>query len=311
MTGVLPAFAPIWALTGLGWLLARFRVLGEGAGDVLTKLTFTLAMPAVLFTTLLGSPLGALFNRGALAFVAGTVVVALTGFAVSRFGFRRKLPEWAVSGMASSYANAGNLGIPVAVRVLGDSAFIVVVLLLQTLVMMPSMLALLETDARDRTTPRWKTLALLPVRTPVIAASMLGVLCGATGLRPPQLVLQPLHLLAQAGVGVALLALGMSLHSPEPAERGGGRRGEIAAVVGLKLFVQPGLTLAAGLALGLAHPLLLAVVVAAALPTAQNVFIATSQYAVDSRFVRDCVLVTTLIAMASLSLVVWAVGLLR
>jgi predicted permease len=310
VTAVLPAFVPIWGLTGLGWVLSRFSVLGPRADGVLTKLTFTVAMPAVLFSTLLDTPFRALLNRGVLAFGAGTLAAAVAGFAISKWVFRRKLSEWAVSGMASCYANAGNLGIPVAVQVLGDSAFIVVVLLLQTLVMMPSMLALLESDARDPAVSRWKTLVLLPVRTPVIAASMLGVLCGTTGLRPPGLVLQPVHLLAQAGVGVALLALGMSLNSPAPAG-GGGRRWELASVVSLKLFAQPGLTLVVGLLLGLPHPLLLATVVAAALPTAQNVFITTSQYAVDSRFVRDCVLVSTLIAMGSLSLIVWAVGSMR
>jgi malonate transporter and related proteins len=310
LTGVLPAFVPIWALTGLGYLLSRFSLLGRGADEVLTKFAFTVAMPAVLFSTLLDTPLSALLNRGVLAFGAGTLAAAVIGFAVSRWVFRRKTAEWAVSGMASCYANAGNLGIPVAMQVLGNSTFIVVVLLLQTLVMMPSMLALLETDARDPDASRWKTLALLPVRTPVIAASMLGVLLGSSGLRLPSLLLQPVHLLASAGVGVALLALGMSLNSRGEAQvdASGRRRWEIATVVGLKLFAQPAITLGVGLLLGLPHPLLLAAVVCAALPTAQNVFIATSQYAVDSRFVRDCVLVSTLIAMGSLSLVVWLLG---
>jgi len=309
VTGVLPAFVPIWSLTGLGYLLSRFRVLGPGADQVLTKLTFNLAMPAVLFSTLLDTPFSALLNEGVIAFAAGTAAAAVAGFAISRFVFRRKLSEWAVSGMASCYANAGNLGIPVAVQVLGDSTFIVVVLLAQTLFMMPSMLALLETDARDPDTSRWKTLALLPVKTPVIAASMLGVLAGTTGVRPPELVMQPIHLLAGAGVGVALLALGMSLNPSTPMESGGGRRWELVSVVALKLFAQPGITLVAGLLLGLPHPLLLGAVVAAALPTAQNVFIATSQYELDSRFVRDCVLISTLVAMVSLSLIVWLMGL--
>lgn len=307
MTGVLPAFAPIWALTGLGWVLGRFSVLGPRGEPVLTRLTFTVAMPAVLFSTLLETPFHALFNRGVLAYGAGTLVVALAGAAVAKWVFRRKLAEFAVSGMASCYANAGNLGIPVAVQVLGNSAFIAVVLLLQTLVLMPSMLALLESGARDPAVSRWKTLLLLPVRTPVIAASLLGVLCGTTGLRPPALLMQPVQLLAQAGVGVALLALGMSQNAPGPGGPSGPqRRWEIASVVSLKLFAQPAATLGLGLLLGVGHPLLLATVVAAALPTAQNVFIATSQYAIDSRFVRDCVLVSTLISMASLSLIVWA-----
>lgn len=305
--GVLPAFAPIWALTGLGYLLGRFRLLGERADEVLTKFVFTVAMPAVLFTTMQDTPLTALVNPGVVAFLVGTVVVGAAGFALAKWVFRRKLSEWAVSGMASCYANAGNLGIPVSMRVLGDSAFIIVLLLLQTLVLMPSLLALLESDARRPGRSRWKTLLMLPVRTPVILASLLGVLFRASGLRLPQLVAEPLHLLASAGVGTALLVLGMSLAGGGPREGSGTRRAELATVVGLKLFAQPAITLAVGLLLGLPHPALMAAVVCAALPTAQNIFIATSQYSLDSRFVRDCVLVSTLVSMGSLSLVSWLV----
>ncbi|WP_435121474.1 AEC family transporter [Amycolatopsis thermoflava] len=306
--GVLPAFAPIWALTGLGYLLGRFRVLGDGAEAALTKYVFVVAMPAVLFTTMQDTPLTALLNPGVLAFLIGTVVVGAIGFALGKWVFRRKLSEWAVSGMASCYANAGNLGIPVLLQLFGDSAFVVVMILLQTLVLMPSLLALLEADAREPGRSRWRTLLMLPVRTPVIAASLAGVLFRASGLHLPHLVAQPLHLLASAGVGTALLVLGMSLTSGGARDPMGTRRAEMAAVVGLKLFAQPAITLGVGLLLGMPHPALMIATVCAGLPTAQNIFIATSQYALDSRFVRDCVLVSTLVSMGSLSLVSWLVG---
>ncbi|MDQ0381779.1 AEC family transporter [Amycolatopsis thermophila] len=306
--GVLAAFVPIWALTGLGYLLGKFRVLGAGAEAALTKYVFIVAMPAVLFTTMQDTPLTALLNPGVIAFLAGTVVVGAIGFALGKWVFRRKLSEWAVSGMASCYANAGNLGIPVLLQLFGDSAFIIVVILMQTLVLMPSLLALLESDAREPGRSRWRTLLMLPLRTPVIAASMSGVLFRASGLHLPHLAAQPLHLIASAGVGTALLVLGMSLTSGGPPEGAGTRRAEMATVVGLKLVAQPAITLGIGLLLGLPHPVLMIVTVCAGLPTAQNIFIATSQYALDSRFVRDCVLVSTLVSMGSLSLVSWLVG---
>ncbi|NIH83567.1 AEC family transporter [Amycolatopsis granulosa] len=307
--GVLPAFAPIWALTGLGYLLGRFRVLGERAEEVLTRYVFAVAMPAVLFSTMLDTPLTALANPGAIAFLAGTVVVGGIGFTLGRWVFRRKPAEWAVTGMASCYTNAANLGIPVTMQLFGSSAFTVVLILLQTLVLMPSLLALLESDAHTPGRSRWRALVALPVRTPVIAASLLGVLFRASGLHLPALAAQPLHLIAGAGVGTALVVLGMSLTSGGRAPLGGGtRRTELATVVALKLVAQPAITLGAGLLLGVPHPALAVAVVCAGLPTAQNVFIATSQYALDSRFVRDCVLVSTLLAMGSLSLLAWLVA---
>ncbi|QFU90647.1 AEC family transporter [Amycolatopsis sp. YIM 10] len=310
MGGALTAFAPIWALTGLGYLLSRFGVLGDRADAVLTRLAFQVAMPAVLFSTLIGTPFSALADRGLLAFVLGTVLVALVAFTLSTWVFRRRRAERTLSAAAASYVNAGNLGIPVALQVLGSSSFIVAVLLFQSLLMMPSMLAAIESDVPRDDGPRWRRLVLLPVRNPVIAASMLGLLVGGIGIPLPAVVLEPIHTLGDAGVACALLVLGMSLHGDQVAAGpvGERRRAEAVVVVVLKALVQPGVTLGAGLLLGLSGPSLFAAVLCSALPTAQNVFIASSQYAVDVRFVRNCVLVSTLLSMGSLTLIAWLLG---
>ncbi|PRX45080.1 hypothetical protein B0I33_110179 [Prauserella shujinwangii] len=313
MTGALVAFAPIWSLTGLGYLLSRFAVLGERADTVLTRFAFTVAMPAVLFSTLIDTPFSALLNPGLIAFACATAVTGLIGLAASWAVFRRGLAERTVSGMAACYINAANLGIPVVLTVLGDASFIVAVLLLQTLVMMPAMLALLETGRPRDGAGRWRTLLLLPVRNPIIAASVLGVLVGTTGLRPPEVVLRPIHTLGDAGVAVALLVLGMSLAAGGrqlglPGDTGEPRRAERALVVTLKSVVQPAVAFGIGSLVDLPRPALLAAVLCSALPTAQNVFIAASRYGVDVRFVRDCVLLSTLVSMGMLSLIAAVLG---
>lgn len=300
---VLPAFAPIWAITGLGYLLSRFSVLGDRADQVLTRFAFTVAMPAVVFSTLTSTSLSALVNPGLIAFVAGTAAVGVTAAVLSRLVFRRKRGERVVTGMAACYTNAGNLGIPVALQVLGGSSFIVSVLLIQSLCMMPLMLGLLESEVPRGEGSRFRALLMLPVRNPVIAAALLGVLVGTTGLHLPDVLMQPVHTLGNAGVATALLALGMSLNPGKTTVSGEPRRGELAMVVSLKMLAQPLVALGVGLLLGLPQPVMLAAVLCSALPTAQNIFIATSQYAIDSRFTRDAVLITTLVSMGTLSLV--------
>ncbi|RZQ63687.1 AEC family transporter [Amycolatopsis suaedae] len=308
MTGALAAFAPIWVLTGLGYLLRRFDVLGERADAVLTRFVFLVAMPAVLFSTLIGTPFTALVNEGVLAFVAGTVVAAALGFAVSLLVFRRKLAERTLSTAVASYVNAGNLGIPVALQVLGNSTFIVAVLLFQSLVMMPLMLAVVETGVAGGKGVRVRTLLTLPVRNPVIAASLLGVIVGSLGLDLPTVLLEPIHTLGDAGVACALVVLGMSLRGDRADGPAPARRWEIVTMVALKVVVQPAVTFGACLLLGLPGPLLFAAVLCSALPTAQNIFIAAGRYAVEVRFVRDCVLISTLCSMVTLSLIAWLLG---
>ena len=54
---MLAAFVPIWALTAVGWLAGRSRVLGAGAVDVLGRFVFYVAMPAALLDTLTRQPI--------------------------------------------------------------------------------------------------------------------------------------------------------------------------------------------------------------------------------------------------------------
>ena len=74
---------------------------------------------------------------------------------------------------------------------------------------------------------------------------------------------------------------------------GAGRRSGLWLAVGWKLAVMPGLAAAVGLAAGLSGAQLLAPVVTAALPTAQNVFMYASRYGVAKDLARDAVLLTT------------------
>ncbi|KAA2266494.1 AEC family transporter [Solihabitans fulvus] len=304
MSAVLTAFAPIWVLTAIGYLAARSGVLGERADVTLGRFAFYVAMPAVLFTTLMGSPIGRLANRGMLVFATGTIVVGAIGFALSRWVFRRRLAEAAVGAMSASYVNSANLGIPVAVQVLGDSTFIAAVVLFQVLVLTPVVLTAVEADTNGSGGRRLRALLLLPVRNPIIAASIAGVLVSALGWHPPDVLTQPIRTLAGAGVPTALIVLGMSLHTKADPPAGGARA-ELGWTVALKLIAQPAVTYLAGRLLGVDGHLLFAAVVCAALPTAQNAFVFANQYRLDDRLPRNAVLTSTLLAMISLSLVAW------
>ena len=115
----------------------------------------------------------------------------------------------------------------------------------------------------------------------------------------PPVLHDPIAALAAAAVPLALLTLGASLYRPgEPLQAG---RAEIATIAALKLVAQPAIAFAAGLALRLTPAQMLAVVVCAGLPTAQNVFIFARQYGVGEALASRAVLVTTTLSLASIA----------
>lgn len=317
MHALFSAFAPIWVLTGIGYAVGRGGLLGEQAEAVLGRFVFHVAMPAALFTMVSGASPDVFGHPSMVAFAASTAVAAGAGYVLVRRVFGRGRPDAAIGAMSSGHVNSANLGIPVAVQVLGDASFVAQVILFQVLVLSPVVLTLVESgtegaDGADGRCPGGgvRRLLTMPLRNPIILASLLGVAVSATGLRLPAAVTHPCDVLGAAAVPTALITLGLSLHR---GPGGGGRarreRAETAVVIAVKTLGQPlAALLVAGPLLHLPDHQLLAVVLCAALPTAQNSFIYAREYGLDTGLARDAIVASTLVSMVTLSVAAWALG---
>jgi len=297
---VLAAFLPLWTITFLGWVAARFGWFEPAAQKALTSFAFHLAIPAVIFTTLAKLPVGDLPLVPLAAFAVSTVVIFVLAYLVSRAVVKGERRERVVAAMASSYVNSGNLGIPVGFYVLQDVSLVVAVVAFQTVIVTPFIVAALDLSSNG-----WRRIAMLPVRVPVVSASLLGTLVTVVGLNLPAVVLRPLEILAGAAAPLALFALGMSLHMPDE-RRPSLRRPELGMVAVAKLVLQPLVAYAAARWLFDLHGVeLIAVTIFAGLPTAQNTFVYATQYNVPNGLSRDAVLVTSILSLLSLSVILW------
>lgn len=291
---MIAAFAPLWVITFLGWGAARFGIFGATAQQGLAQFAFIVAIPAVIFSTLVKIPFDELPLVPLAAFALSTLVVGLLGFWLAR---RRGLNERVIAAMASAYVNSGNLGIPVAVFVLGDPSLVVAVVAFQTVIVTPLVVGLL-----DR-----RRILELPLKVPVVMASLLGVVFSAAGWHLNADVLRPFEFLGAAAAPTALFALGMSLHVPDG--RPNLHRLELGWTVLAKIVLQPLVAFLIGRYVFHLAPLdLLAVTLFAGLPTAQNTFVYATQYKVPNELSRDAVLVTSVLSLLSLSLILWLLG---
>ena len=297
MTGVLGGFAALAAVIAVGWLVGRTHLLGAGAPGMLSRLSFFVATPALLFLTLGEADTHAVLSFALVGTAGSAVVVALLYAGLARWRWRLPAADLATGALSSSYVNAGNLGIPVSVYILGDASYVAPVLLFQVLVMAPVGLALLAGSRADGSAPGWRQLLVQPLRTPVVIGCALGLALAASGWDPPALLLEPVELIAALAVPAALLAYGMTLHgAPRPG--GGTLAGQVWLAVALKNVVMPAVAYALGrLGAGLDDEALLAVTVTSALPTAQNVFVYAATYDRGTVLARDVILLSTLVSV--------------
>jgi len=300
LLGVLAGFFVVWCIILVGWFVGRQRILGDNARPVLSGLTFFVASPALLFETLSKARLQEVFAEPLLVTAVAAITTAAIFFALTRFWLKRALPESLMSAMSASLANSANLGIPIAVYVLGDASYVAPLLIFQLAFFTPMFLMILDSStSAHRTTVLGFLLMIL--RNPMIVGSGLGLLVAGTGFQVPALVMEPIHLIGGAAIPAMLIAFGMSLNGTRPLQATAGRRVDTLLASGFKLAIQPALAYVfARFALAMDGHALFAVVVTSALPTAQNVFVAASRYQTGLTVAKDTVLITTVVAVPAM-----------
>ena len=301
MLGVFAGFAVIAAVIAAGYLVGRLRLLGEHAPFVLSRLVFFVLTPCLLFSLLAHADPAVLFSSR----LAVSALAAITCFVlftvVALLVFRRGAADTVIGALGSGYVNANNIGIPVAAYVLGDATYSAPVVLVQLLVFAPIALAILDAATSGRVSVG--RVLLQTIRNPLIIASALGTLIAVTGVELPELVFEPFRLIGAAAVPVVLIGFGMSLSRSRILEAGSGRRDVILAST-LKLIVMPfAAFVLARFVFGMTGHELFAIVVLAALPSAQNVFNYAERYDRGVVIARDTVFITTVLCVPVLLVV--------
>jgi malonate transporter len=301
MGGVLVGFSIIGFVILVGYLIERLGIAGVGAGRVLNRVAFFVASPALLFTVLSHADVGVLFSTFLLTSLCSVAVGAGLYLVISRVFLHTPVAETVLGAASSSYVNANNIGLPVAIYVLGSARYVAPVLLLQLLVLAPIILGILDVSTRDRSSLRG--ILSQPLRNPMILASAAGALVAAAGVTVPDPVMAPLEILGGAAIPMVLLAFGMSLHGEGLLKAGSGRS-RVAVATVIKVAVMPLLAYLFGrFVFGLDAAQLFAVVTVSALPTAQNIFNFAARYDRGIAVTRDTVLVTTVASVPVLLLI--------
>jgi predicted permease len=306
MAAVVTALGTMAVIIAAGWLLGHRGTLGAGGLPVLARVCFTVATPCLLFGTVAHADLHLLLSRAALIAALSATVVALSAIFMLAFVWRRAAADVVFGTLAASYVNAGNLGLPLAVYLLGDAVAVVPPLLFQLLVIAPIAFSVLDA----RLTTQRSGLRGIVTRTfgnPIIVASLSGLLLAGLPWKFPAFMFGPFALIGAAAAPLALLTFGMSIALPR-AEGEATRPRELVMVGVLRTVVSPALAFLLGHALGLDGAALLAVVAMAALPTAQNVLVYATRYRRGQSLARDAGVLTTTLAVPALLVIAALLG---
>ncbi|MGY8664129.1 AEC family transporter [Bradyrhizobium sp. UFLA05-109] len=304
--------APVFALIAAGYAAVLFRFVSESAHKGISEFAFSIAIPALMFRTIVVSEFpqlsafrmwGAYYGALAITWIAA---LALSALLRER---RDDRADGVVFAIGSVYGNIVMLGIPLTLSALGNEAAGPMALILSVNTPLLWLCGTLQMELVDRKQKGSALSIILPVildlaRNPIMLAIGFGLIWRFTGLGLHPVVDRTIELLAQAGSPAALIALGINLFRFEVK----GEKLSIVVMSALKLLAMPAAAFVLAKLLNL-PPLAAGVVVLfAAMPTGANAYIFAVQYQRLVNPVSGAVALGTVLAAVTLPAVVLLVA---
>jgi malate permease and related proteins len=285
--------APILLLVALGALLQKRHPIEMQS---LSNLQLYLFIPAFLFVHIADSKL----TMGQIAGIAGSILLIQALLTLPLYGLLRgrNVPRETLAAvlLASVIFNAGNFGIPVALRAFGKPGGEV-----QALVIMTANLSLWVLGyglSAAITGGVWQGLKEI-LKLPILYVMAAGLTMRATGWHLPEPMDYALHLVADALVPLALVTLGVQLATQWRMPRWS----LILPVAFFKLLALPAVAGLVVWKLGLWPWPGAQLIVASAGPTAVNsIFLAIEQKG-DVELAAECVFWTTLLSAITVTII--------
>jgi hypothetical protein len=265
--------SPLYGLIVAGYLIAATPGWRRGWSSQVTRLVFSIALPAMLFHMMShqGS-LPAVGSRVLIAYFGSCLLVFFVGRGLAHRLFGMDGVSQSVFGLGGIFSNIVLTGLPIARAALGDAAVPIVALLLvfNALTLWTLVSVSVEWSLHGALSPRGvaKT-AFNVLRNPIILAILGGGLLGRSGFALPRAVDTALGAAGAVAGPAALLALGLEL-AGFPIRRALASSITLCAV---KLIVQPLIVWLLAISLGLPELELRAVVLVASMAVGVNVYL--------------------------------------
>jgi predicted permease len=300
--------APIFVLIAVGAFAFRFRFLDAATLHGLNRLTYWVALPALLFHgAAVANYSGVGVGRTIFVLIAAsTVTAAIAAFIAVRMLRLRGVVAGTFVHVATR-ANLSFIGLPVLLYIIETRASSAAANLRSLLVLSMAPYLLVQNAAGigalllGRSPPgpsMLPTIGRSVMRHPVLLSLAAGVLVGALGWRLPLVLDRSLQSIAAVAAPAALISIGGALV-------GISLREHLTPAIGatiLKIAVMPALGWAGATLLGLSRDQMLVVLVFLACPTGAASFSLVAEMGGDQSLASTTIILSTIAAIIPLTL---------
>ena len=303
MSDVLAALLPVFLIICVGWGTKARGIITAAQWEGFEKVTYYILFPAVIIETLVRSDLhsvpfaaigsaliGAILAMSALLIVLRKPIQSMLSMSGPSFtslfqGSTRWNTFVALSMTASLFGKPGTTLCAVAIAAM--------IPLLNVL----ALLVLSRYAAPAKLSPRNFIITL--IKNPFIWSCAIGIGINLTGWKPTGPLMTTAEMIGRASLAGGLLCVGAGLEIGKIAKP----HLSVYASAVLKLALMPFMAIGLGMMFGLSGTALAVVAICSSVPTASGGYVLARQMGGDAPLIAEMITVQTLIAMASMPVV--------
>ena len=200
---------PVFGLVAIGYLARRISLVTDRTGEGLSEFVFALAVPCLIFRTLVRAEIPDVQPWGYwISYFVGVAVVWALAMAAGRRFFALSGTSAVVAGFSAGQANTVMMGIPMILKAYGDEGAVPLFLLIA--VHLPVTMTVATLMAEGRQASLWVILRRLATH-PIIVGILAGSACRPLAPYIPAPLWQVVELIGSAAVPCALVGMGIAL----------------------------------------------------------------------------------------------------
>lgn len=299
MATVLLALSPVVLILLLGKALSLTNILSDHGWISLERATYFVLFPALIVSKLSVADFSQIDWRLPAALIGGQLVLAALTIVIARLSSqpRNRVGVFVQSGVRWNTF----IALAIAQDLIGPNGVALVAAAAAAMIPVANVISILGlTHYADQRVDLRKVARSLALN-PLVLACMLGILINWSNLRLPIGLVESLNILGQATIALGLLATGAAIRVKT-------QSASIAGLTCWSLLRLLGLPIVAGaiaIALNVSPAIILIILIATSVPTASNGTILARQLGADANLAANLIAAQTMLAIATITFVLW------
>lgn len=301
---IINAIVPIFLVIFIGVLAGKAKIIEFGHKKSLINFVTKISLPLLLLGTTLNTPIENFADiRVLLVIIFGLTILFFTTYFIFKKIFKVNSNKIAISSLTSSFPNSTFMGIPVLIKLYGESAMVMIIIftIVASVLLVSFTVVIVESNKNKDVHPFRHILKIL--NTPMIIVPILGLVLSYYNFSIPEVFNSAFSLIGNTAPAIALFVMGVGISSSKLT-----MSKEVGLMIIIKNIIAPFVFLILLVLFGIKGEIFKQLLLISAIPTATIAPMLASQYEAYEIESNSASIIGTITSIITLGIIIYLIN---